>query len=281
MAQGLRTPLPTSGIPCGSILVVPAFAFAIGGVRITPLWPVRSSRADRFKDHLVHFAIRLLSTPRTCGRTLPPSAQGPLTNKPKHFFVEGFIIVVRLAVAGFNPTASAISESGLPIASSPSASSPPPGGGGIGPRAAAAAWGCGSLAQLLARDAPPLVGRPAFFLLGPREIVPIAIYAFLVLIRVDRPRPTFHPVALAGDPQPSSPHGGRVRCQKQSPCQSWVRGVASLPPARRGVFAGKAVSVLFTFADEVEATGDGIAAGARMVAVVGWSRVGWRQVDYW
>src|SRR5258706_3985365 len=91
VAKGFSTPLPTSCISCRSIVVVPAVA--IIGIRITPLWPVRTSRADRLKDHLVHFAIRLLSAPRTCGHALPPSARRPLTNKHEHFIVEGFIVI--------------------------------------------------------------------------------------------------------------------------------------------------------------------------------------------
>jgi len=261
VTEGLCTPLPTSGVSCRSIVVVPAVA--VIGIRITPLWPVGTSRANRLKNHLVHFTIRLLSTPRTCGRTLPPSVEWPLSSKHKHFLVEGFIVIV-FGGSGSQPcgfsnrrirAAHRILASYLVGTISRRGNRPtakPTGYGLVFPRPTS------HRRTALARQThvlPPWA----------REIIPVPNCAFLVLPRTARP--TLNPITFTGDPQPLLLTTVASNARRNLRANTGSTG--SLLSRLSEVFAGKAAWVFFTFADEVETTGDGVAASSRMMTMMG------------
>jgi hypothetical protein len=97
------------------------------------------------------------------------------------------------------------------------------------------------------------------------EIIPVPDCAFLVFPRTARP--TLNPIAFTGDPQ--SLLFTTVASTTRRYLRANTGSAGSLFSRLSEVFAGKAAQVFFTFADEVEATGHGVAASARMMTMVG------------
>lgn len=192
VTKRLCTPFPISGIPHRSILIVPAVAVIC--IRITPMWPIRSSGADGREDQLVDFAVRLLSATSTCGRTLPPGAPGAFTNKPEHFFVERLIVVVfgrgRLYPNSFSNLRIRATHRIFTFRLVGSIS-------GTGNRSTGC---CSVFPHPAGRGRTDLILQTRSLPPRAREIVPVSICALLVLSRTTRP--TLNPGTVTGDPQP-------------------------------------------------------------------------------